>query len=138
MEGSLKETLKSKFCEYVIDSTTEWNKAISSYPCECITSYTVVITLCVVTYTAINIVVNTVCVYIHMLIKLHTYMVMDFMQYINLFISCVLVSKEINNFTITYGLSRDPVFSSNQIQFDLEVWSYTYVALTLNKTMYVK
>ena len=73
-----------------------------------------------------------------MLIKLHTYMIMDFMQYINLFISCVLVSKEINNFTITYGLSRDPVFSSNQIQFDLEVWSYTYVALTLNKTMYVK
>ena len=33
----------------------------------------------------------------------------------------VLVSTEINNFTICYGLLNDPVFSSNHIQLDLEV-----------------
>ena len=36
----------------------------------------------------------------------------------------ISVSKEFNNFTITYGLLRDPTFSSDQIQFDLEVCTY--------------
>ena len=38
MEGDLKETLNSKLCDYVINATTEWNEAISSYPCKHITT----------------------------------------------------------------------------------------------------
>ena len=46
-----------------------------------------------------------------------------------------LVSKKFSDFTITYGLLNNPVFSTNRIQLDLEV--RTYVATVYTCLLYV-
>ena len=38
-QSKIEETLKSKLCDYVNDTTKEWNVTISSYPCKCMYTY---------------------------------------------------------------------------------------------------